>query len=212
MRVVIARRSLKASLRWTQRAFLCVALLALGYCAFEVGDAWLFQHREAAHLDSILKTTQTAAAQSLPAAAEVSTASTTLPAIGPDGLIGRIEIPRLGVSVVVVEGIDTPVLRRAVGHIPGTAMPGQIGNVGIAAHRDTYFRPLRKIRRGDIVTLTTLRGDYRYSVVSTKIVKPEDVTVLDPDGNQILTLVTCYPFFFVGSAPNRFIVRAQRVV
>jgi sortase A len=207
MRVVIARRSLKASLRWTQRAFLCVAGLALGYCAFEVGDAWLFQHREAAHLDSILKTTQ-----SPTAAANLSIASATPPAIGPDGLIGRIEIPRLGVSVVVVEGIDTPVLRRAVGHIPGTAMPGQIGNVGIAAHRDTYFRPLRKIRRGDIVTLTTLRGDYRYSVVSTKIVKPEDVTVLDPDGNQILTLVTCYPFFFVGSAPNRFIVRAQRVV
>jgi sortase A len=208
MRVVIERRSLKASLRWTQGAFLCLGVLALGYCAFQVGDAWLYQRREAAHFESILKKTQSPAAQSPTTAAERSMP----PAIGPDGLIGRIEIPRLGVSVVVVEGIDTPVLRRAVGHIPGTAMPGQIGNVGIAAHRDTYFRPLRNIRRGDIVTLTTLRGDYRYRVVSTKIVKPEDVAVLDPDSNQILTLVTCYPFFFVGSAPNRFIVRAQRVV
>jgi sortase A len=132
-------------------------------------------------------------------------------AIGPDGLIGRIEIARLGVSVVVVEGTDKPTLRHAAGHIPGTAIPGQIGNIGIAAHRDTFFRPLRNIRDNDVVALTTLRGEFRYRVVSTKIVSPEDVAVLDPDGNEILTLVTCYPFYFVGAAPSRFIVRAQRV-
>jgi sortase A len=127
-------------------------------------------------------------------------------------LIGRIEIQRLGMSVAVAEGTDEPTLRRAVGHIAGTALPGQPGNIGVAAHRDTFFRPLRNIRRDDIITLTTLGGEYRYRVVSTRIVAPDDVAVLNSDGNQILTLVTCYPFYFVGSAPRRFIVRAARVL
>jgi sortase A len=83
--------------------------------------------------------------------------------------------------------------------------------VGISGHRDRFFRPLRNIRQNDIITLTTLLGEFRYRVVSTRIVNPEDVAVLDPSGDEILTLVTCYPFYFVGSAPNRFIVRAQRV-
>jgi sortase A len=127
------------------------------------------------------------------------------------GLIGRIEIPRLGLSVIVVEGVDRLILRRSVGHIPGTALPGEAGNVGISGHRDTFFRPLRNIRRDDIITLTTLLGEYRYRVVFTKVVSPSDVGVLDPSGNEILTLVTCYPFYFVGGAPDRFIVRAERV-
>jgi sortase A len=84
--------------------------------------------------------------------------------------------------------------------------------VGISAHRDTFFRPLRNIRRNDLITLTTALGEYRYRVVSTRVVSPQDVAVLDPAGNQILTLVTCYPFYFIGAAPNRFIVRAERVV
>jgi sortase A len=203
MKVAIDRHALRKSLRWTQRALLCSAILALGYCAFVVGDAWLFQHREAQRLESILREKRNSPAAPIEVAMP--------PAIGPDGLIGRIEIPRLGVSVVVVEGVDKPTLRRAVGHIPGTALPGQIGNIGIAAHRDTYFRPLRNIQHNDLVALTTLRGEFRYRVVSTKIVSPEDVAVLDPDQSEILTLITCYPFYFVGSAPSRFIVRAARV-
>jgi sortase A len=203
MRVSINRRFLRATLLWTQRVFLCIAILTLGYAAFVVGDSWLFQRREARRLD--------AAPRDNPGVAATPIESATPPAIGPDGLIGRVEIPRIGVSLVVVEGVDKPTLRRAVGHIPGTALPGQIGNIGIAAHRDSYFRPLRNIQQGDIVTLATLRGDYRYRVVSTKIVKPEDVAVLDPDGTETLTLITCYPFYFVGSAPSRFIVRAGRV-
>jgi len=91
-------------------------------------------------------------------------------------------------------------------------MPGQPGNVGIAAHRDTFFRPLRNIQRDDVITLTTLSGEYRYRVVSTQVVSPSNVAVLNSDGNQILTLVTCYPFYFVGAAPSRFIVRAERVI
>ena len=126
-------------------------------------------------------------------------------------MIGRIEIARVGISVVVVEGTDDHILRRSAGHILGTALPGKPGNVGIAGHRDTFFRPLRNIRRNDIITLSTPRGEYRYRVVSTKVVSPSDVAVLDSDGNQILTLVTCYPFYFVGAAPSRFIVRAERV-
>ena len=113
--------------------------------------------------------------------------------------------------MIVVEGISATTLRRVVGHISGTALQGHPGNVGISGHRDTYFRPLRNIRRNDTITLTTLLGEYRYRVVSTQVVGPDDVAVLDPNGNEILTLVTCYPFYFVGAAPNRFIVRAERI-
>ena len=127
------------------------------------------------------------------------------------GLMGRMEIPRLGISVAVAEGTQGATLRRAAGHIPGTAMPGRSGNIGIAGHRDTLFRPLRNIRQDDVIMLTTLQGEYRYRVVSTKIVSPSDVAVLNPDGHEILTLVTCHPFYLVGPSPNRFIVRAERV-
>jgi sortase A len=121
------------------------------------------------------------------------------------------DIPRLGISTIVMEGTTAKTLRRAIGHIEGTALPGQPGNVGISGHRDTFFRPLRHIRENDIITLTTLLGEYRYRVVFTKLVGPYDVTVLNPGGDEILTLVTCYPFYFVGPAPYRFIVRAERV-
>ena len=127
------------------------------------------------------------------------------------GMIGRMDIPRLGLSAIVMEGTSTVILRRAVGHISGTALPGQPGNVGISGHRDTFFRPLRKIEPNDIITLTTIGGEYRYRVLSTRVVGPDDVAVLDPGENETLTLVTCFPFYFVGPAPDRFIVRAQRV-
>jgi sortase A len=129
-----------------------------------------------------------------------------------NALIGRIEVRRLGLSAMVVEGTTTMALRRAAGHITSTGMPGVPGNVAIAAHRDTFFRPLRNIRKNDIITLTTVGAEYRYRVVSTKVVDPEDVSVLNPSDNEILTLVTCYPFFFVGSAPERFVVRAERII
>ena len=172
------------------------AILLLGYCGFVVLDTWIFQARESAELERFVP--------ERPAAGDAA-----MPAIGPDGLIGRMEVQRLGVSVVVMEGTSNKTLRRAVGHIAGTALPGQPGNVGIAGHRDTFFRPLRNIQPDDIITLATLRGEYRYRVVSTKVVSPDDVAVLNSDGNEILTLVTCYPFYYVGSAPDRFIVRAR---
>src|SRR4029077_8680332 len=115
------------------------------------------------------------------------------------------EIGRLGLSVMVIEGTGAKALRRAAGHIAGTALPGQPGNIGISAHRDTFFRPLRNIRQDDIITLTTMGGEYRYRVVSTRVVNPSGVEVLGPSQTEVLTLVTCYPFYFVGSAPQRFI-------
>lgn len=127
------------------------------------------------------------------------------------GLIGRVEIPRLDISVVVREGIDAVTLGRAVGHVPSTALPGAAGNVGIAAHRDTYFRNVRNIRNGDRIRMVTWKGTYEYVVDSLKIVEPTDVKVLDPTPEPAITLVTCYPFNYIGSAPKRFIVRARQV-
>ena len=193
MRIVVRGKALRRSLGWTQRVLLAVGVVLLGYCAFVLVDTWIFQARESAALERFV-----------PAQASPSV-------VFPDGVIGRMEVERLGVSVIVMEGTSGKTLRRAVGHIAGTGLPGQPGNVGIAGHRDTFFRPLRNIQGGDIITLTTPRDMYRYRVVSTEIVDPDNVAVLNPDRNEILTLVTCYPFYFLGSAPQRFIVRAARV-
>jgi sortase A len=113
---------------------------------------------------------------------------------------------------MVVEGADPGDLKHAVGHITGTSLPGEPGNVGIAGHRDTFFRLLRFTQRGDKIALRTLRGTYRYRVISTTLVQPADVQVLNPIGRDTLTLVTCYPFYYVGPAPERFIVRAERLI
>lgn len=122
--------------------------------------------------------------------------------------IGILQVPRLGLSILVVEGADDRSLDLGAGHIPGTALPGRSGNVGIAAHRDTCFRPLRNIRASDRITLTTPSGMYSYVVDGTEIVGPADVRVLRPARQPTLTLVTCYPFYYRGSAPKRFIVHA----
>jgi sortase A len=113
------------------------------------------------------------------------------------------------VNAIVRAGSDARTLRLAVGHIPGTAMPGEPGNTGLAAHRDTFFRRLGDIRAGDEVRVVTPDGTFRYEVADTQVVQPSDVWVLDPTEHPVLTLVTCYPFRFVGSAPQRFIVRAN---
>jgi sortase A len=126
-------------------------------------------------------------------------------------LVGRVQIPRLGVSAMVREGDDTATLRDSVGHIPLTALPGQPGNSGLAGHRDTFFRGLRNVRLGDRITVTTPREVLAYVVRRTRIVEPDDVEVLNPTPGQTLTLVTCYPFNYIGSAPKRFIVTAERI-
>ena len=117
-------------------------------------------------------------------------------------------IRRLGIEAPVLEGTDDWALNRGVGHIDDTAAPGDKGNSGIAGHRDGFFRALKDVATGDTIELETLHGTEHYSVERSWIVAPEDVSVLDPTPARALTLVTCYPFYFVGSAPQRFIVRA----
>jgi len=129
----------------------------------------------------------------------------------PSSLLGRLEIPRLNLTVIVREGADGKTLHRSVGHIPGTALPGYAGNVALAGHRDTFFRALRNIQKDDAIDFETENGTYHYLVESTDIVGPRDVGVLAASHGQTLTLVTCYPFYYVGSAPKRFIVRAVQV-
>jgi LPXTG-site transpeptidase (sortase) family protein len=125
--------------------------------------------------------------------------------------IGRLQIPAIDLSVIVLEGTDGWTLNRAVGHIEGTALPWESGNSGIAGHRDGFFRGLKKISRNDRIVLTTLKGIYQYRVDGIEIVDPADSGVLDASPHPTLTLVTCYPFHLVGSAPKRFIVRAERL-
>jgi sortase A len=191
MRRIVSR----ASLCWVQWGLFALGVSALVYCGFIAGDRYIFQTAERYEFERLLIAVQPEG---------------SLPTMQ-SGVIGRLEISRLGLSVMVMEGTDTTTLRRAVGHITATGLPGQPGNIGIAGHRDSFFRPLKDVLQRDVITFTTLSGEYRYRVVSTRVVSPSDITVLDPSGTEILTLVTCYPFYFVGSAPDRFIVRAERI-
>jgi sortase A len=122
-----------------------------------------------------------------------------------------LRIPKIGVVVAVLEGTDDLTLNRGVGHIEGTPRPGEAGNAGVAGHRDGFFRGLKDVREGDRFDLETARGTEEYRVEMISIVDPDDVSVLDPAPGHVLTLVSCYPFYFVGDAPQRYIVRAVRV-
>jgi sortase A len=172
-------------------------------------DAWVFQRRESADLDRLLRDRR--AASESAAQPQSSISPKGAPAAAADGLIGRIEIPRLLFSAVVVEGIDKTSLQRAVGHIPGMALPGEPGNVGVAGHRDTFFRPLKDLRIKDQIRFSTSKGNFNYEVESLRVVTPDNVGVLASSGENVLTMVTCYPFYFVGPAPKRWIVRARQV-
>lgn len=122
--------------------------------------------------------------------------------------IAKLTIPRLATGLYVVEGDGSRQLRRGPGHLSGTAMPGDAGNCIIAGHRDTHFRVLKDIRKGDEIVLQTRDGEYTYRVRTTQIVSPRDTQPLRPTTDAELHLVTCYPFYYVGSAPKRFIVDA----
>ena len=123
--------------------------------------------------------------------------------------LGVLRIPSIKIEVLVLEGTDDLTLNRAVGHIDGTAAPGEQGNIGIAGHRDGFFRGLKDVHLGEYLDLYTERGNTRYIVDEIRIVPPEDVSVLAPRPRSSITLVTCYPFYFVGSAPLRYIVHAS---
>jgi sortase A len=172
--------------------FLTGAIVALGYSTYVVVDAGAYQAIAESRL-STMRPTQGARA------------------VADGEVIGEMNIPRLGLKTIVAQGQSSKVLRRAVGHLSESAMPGQPGNVTLAGHRDTFFRPLRKIQPGDAISFNTADGEFIYQVESTEVVLPSDVAVLQPSRENTLTLVTCFPFYYVGSAPKRFIVRARQI-
>ena len=129
----------------------------------------------------------------------------------PGSVLGRLEIPSVDLSVMLLQGTDDWTLNRAVGHIEGTALPGQPGNLGVAGHRDGFFRCLKDITKDTTITVTTLKGRFYYRVCAINIVKPNDVELLAPTKHPTLTLVTCYPFHYVGAAPKRYVVTAEMV-
>jgi sortase A len=198
--------SARSLVRGAAYVFVILGVLALGVFAVTWLESRVYQKRAARRFAG-----QTHLAAPTLKTPPETRRETPWPAPKEGAIVGKLVIPRIGISVVIVEGIEDGDLKHAVGHIPGTALPGNDGNIGLAGHRDTFFRPLRLIRRNDALTLLTVGGMYRYRVVSTKIVGPDDVRVLYPDGRDVLTLVTCYPFYYVGSAPKRFIVQAERV-
>jgi sortase A len=125
--------------------------------------------------------------------------------------LGHLEIPRIGLSAVVAEGDDEKTLKVAIGHLPDTPLPWHEGNSALAGHRDSFFRPLRRIRVGDDIQFATPYGTFRYRVTRHTIVDPDELWVLEASPTAALTLITCYPFDFVGSAPRRFVVHAERI-
>jgi sortase A len=195
----------RRAIRYVRYALFAIAVSCLGYAAFVVIDAKMYQARELRRLERERQTDSDADA-----------AEAAVPVVAPrpsDGTaIGEIQIPRLNLSVVVVQGESEAILQRAVGHLPRTALPGADGNVVLAGHRDTFFRPLKDIEAGDRIVVKMRERDVEYVVEWTEVVKPTDVQVLDQAGGHRLTLITCFPFYYVGSAPSRFIVFAREVI
>ena len=201
-------RSRRKTLRWAERLLLFIGVICVGYFVYTYAEAWLYQAFEDRELDKILS--DTAATGTSGRTEEVAPPPRAVPqrTFAQGSTVGRIEIPRLGVSAVIRAGSDARTLRLAVGYIPGTALPGDLGNFGLAGHRDTFFRKLRDISPDDEIRIVTKDGVFNYYVQRTSIVMPQDVWVLDRTSYPALTLVTCYPFNYIGSAPKRFIVRA----
>lgn len=191
MRVRIQRNRAAA---WIEACLWIAGCLAIGYCAFIWARAQYDQAQANWTLDHVLP----------------GNPGTDAPKGAAEGsLVGRIDIPRLDLSAIVFEGTSDDTLARGVGHLQGSATPGERGNLVLAGHRDTFFRELRDIRQGDQVRVKAPDGVYQYSVDSTSIVQPNQIEVLRPSDDATLTLITCYPFSYIGSAPERFIVRAH---
>jgi len=184
-------------LLWSRRLLFIVGTLAITYVGFTLLDARLYQASAKRSLESQIQL------EKLPHEIQPK------PAIKPGDVLGRLDIPRLGLSVAVLQGTGSRMLRLGAGHIEGTPLPGEVGNSAIAGHRDTFFRGLKDIRKNDEIQFQTATGLSRYAVDWAKVVAPGDVSVLAPSTKSSLTLVTCYPFYFVGPAPKRFVVRAH---
>ena len=187
--------------RWLERLLVIVGLGCLGWAGTTWLEARIFQKEQSR---ALYRAIDLARINQSPPADSASAAPVT-------GPIGRLEIPRLDLSVVVMPGEDEETLRKAVGHLSDTPMPWNGGNTALAGHRDSFFRPLEHVKVGDDINLDTPQGRFRYRVHRTVVVEPDELWVLDPSAKPTLTLITCYPFRFVGAAPKRFIVQAERV-
>jgi sortase A len=172
--------------------FLAFGILALGYAGFVFADTHAYQALE-------LKKFKQAGPLSEPHL------------LVEGDVIGEIQVPRLGLTAIVVQGDSAATLRRAVGHLSKSALPGEWGNVALAGHRDTFFRPLRDIRLGDEIRFTTRERSFQYRVESIEVVAPTDTRVLDSSTGHDLTLLTCFPIYYVGPAPKRLVVRAREM-
>src|SRR3954466_16167113 len=187
------------SLRWSGTLLFMIGVLALGYVGFTLLDARLYQVAAKRSLEVQIQL------------AKAAQGSRISQAIKQGGLLGRLDIPRIGLSVVVLQGTSSRTLRLGAGHIAGTALPGTGGNSAIAGHRDTFFRALKDIREQDEIQFQSANGLFHYHVDWVKIVEPGDISVLAGSTQSEMTLVTCYPFYFLGAAPNRFVVDRKSV-
>jgi sortase A len=205
------------SLTWLERALVIVGVLCLAYYSYMSVEARHFQREQAAEFESLLSAAapggpEAPGAPGAPApSAPGAQSEPSAPARSASGVVALLDIPRLHISTPVLSGDDAATLDLAVGHLPDTPKPWEPGNSAFAAHRDGLFRPLRNVRVGDEVRVTTLAGEFTYRVRETRIVWPTDLSVLEPTEGPTLTLITCYPFNFVGNAPKRFVVHADRV-
>ncbi|MEO8662186.1 MAG: class D sortase, partial [Bryobacteraceae bacterium] len=180
-----------------------------GYYAYDQLDRATYQSQESHEFDRMIDRTTPALASQRGSATARGTA--LRPVSTTAATIGRLSVPRLNMTAMVREGIDLHTLALAVGHIPGTPLPGETGNVALAGHRDTFFRGLRNLKTNDEIRFATVDGDFTYVVESISIVEPDDVGVLASSAASVLTLVTCYPFSYTGNAPKRFVARARQV-
>ena len=199
----MGRGSTDRIVRWIERGLVAVGANCVLWVGATSLSAIVYQVEHSAALERVDQV------RHRPEAGRVANlVKTTLEAGTP---IGRLEIPRIGLTAVVAEGDDEKTLKLAVGHLPDTPLPWQDGNSALAGHRDSLFRPLRHIQVGDDIHLTTARGTLRYRVTRHTVVDPAELWVLNPSPAAALTLITCYPFDYVGPAPRRFIVHAERM-
>jgi sortase A len=202
-------------LRWIERALLGVGAACLAWYTAAAWRAHTYQaHQQAIAERSTLPgdpASQPRGTSGITPGRPARAVPAPASGVAPGSPIGSLEIARVHLLASIVEGDDDASLEIAVGHLPDTPMPWEEGNSAFAAHRDTFFRPLRNVRPADEVRLATSHGDFRYRVVKTMIVNPEDLWVLDPTARPTVTLITCYPFNYVGHAPQRYVVRAERI-
>jgi len=203
-----AHRRRATMLRRFEHLFVIAGIGILGWCAWLLADSGLSQWQARRSLETV---SLAASVGPPPVSAGAASPLPSAPIVHPGSVIGDLTIPRVALGAVVLHGSDTQTLRRGPGHLENTALPGRAGNVVIAGHRDSFFRPLRDVTIGDDIFIDTPEGHLHYRVTSMNVVNAHDLSVLEQTDDAILTLITCYPFWVFGPAPDRFVVRAALV-